>query len=148
MPGAERVVLDTSVLVSGLLFPGSAPNLALAKAQLGALLGSDVTLLELMQAMGSDGFEAYLGRRLRQELVAEFANSCVHAEIISPIYACRDARQNKFLEVAVNGHADFVVTRDRELLDLNPFRGIAILTPAAYLELKEPADWRFILKTR
>lgn len=135
MPGAERVVLDTHVIVSGLLFPGSAPGLALAKAQQRVLLACDVTLLELMQAMSRDGFEAYLGRRLRQQLVAEFSNACTNVEIVSPVRACPQFHQNQYLEVAVNGHAGILVTRDRDLLDLNPFRDIAILTPAAYLEL-------------
>jgi predicted nucleic acid-binding protein len=43
---------------------------------------------------------------------------------------------DKFLEVAVHGLADAIVTGDRDLLELNPFRGIAILTPAEYLERK------------
>jgi putative PIN family toxin of toxin-antitoxin system len=55
--------------------------------------------------------------------------------IPSPIRACRDPKDDKFLEVAVHGRADLIVTGDRDLLDLHPFRGIAILTPAAYLEL-------------
>jgi predicted nucleic acid-binding protein len=54
--------------------------------------------------------------------------------ILSPVRACRDPRDDKFLEVAVHGRADAIVTGDRDLLDLNPFRGIAILTPAEYLE--------------
>jgi hypothetical protein len=60
------------------------------------------------------------------------------AEPVDPpirIRACRDSRDDKFLEVAVHGHADLIVTGDRDLLDLHPFRGIGILTPAAYLEL-------------
>jgi predicted nucleic acid-binding protein len=36
--------------------------------------------------------------------------------------------------VAINGRTDVIVSSDRDLLDLNPFRGIAILLSAAYLE--------------
>jgi len=39
------------------------------------------------------------------------------------------------LDLAVNGNADFIITGDDHLLRLNPFRGITILTPMAYLEL-------------
>ena len=52
------------------------------------------------------------------------------------IRACRNPRDDKFLELAVHGLADAIVTGDRNLLELNPFRGIAILTPAEYLERK------------
>ena len=50
-----------------------------------------------------------------------------------PIRASRDPKDDKFLEAAVNGRADVIVTGDKDLLDLDPFRGIAIVTPAAYL---------------
>jgi predicted nucleic acid-binding protein len=49
------------------------------------------------------------------------------------VRACRDPSDDKFLEVAVNGRADLIITGDRDLLELDPFMGIAILTPAAYL---------------
>jgi putative PIN family toxin of toxin-antitoxin system len=58
----------------------------------------------------------------------------VMVDIPFPIRACRDPRDDKFLEVAVHGHADLIVTGDADLLALNPFQGIAILTPAEYLE--------------
>jgi predicted nucleic acid-binding protein len=67
--------------------------------------------------------------------------------ILSPVRACRDPRDDKFLEVAVHGRADAIVTGDRDLLDLNPFRGIAILTPAEYLEWGSPGCPPVILET-
>jgi predicted nucleic acid-binding protein len=44
-----------------------------------------------------------------------------------------DPGDDKFLEVALNGRADLIITGDRDLLALDPFMGIAIRTPAAYL---------------
>jgi uncharacterized protein len=41
---------------------------------------------------------------------------------------------DKFLEIAVNGHADVIVSGDGDLLDLDPFRGIPIITPSAFLQ--------------
>jgi predicted nucleic acid-binding protein len=67
--------------------------------------------------------------------VAEYLDACEAVAIPYPIRACRDPRDDKFLEVAVHGRADAIVTGDKDLLELNPFRGIAILTPSAYLEL-------------
>mgnify|MGYP001107555128 CR=1 FL=1 len=49
------------------------------------------------------------------------------------IAACRDPRDDKFLEVAVNGGAGYIVTGDDDLLVLDPFRGIRILTPQAFV---------------
>jgi predicted nucleic acid-binding protein len=54
-------------------------------------------------------------------------------EITEMIEACRDPKDNKVLEVAVNGQATCIVTGDEDLRILHPFRGIPILTPAEFL---------------
>jgi uncharacterized protein len=50
------------------------------------------------------------------------------------IKACRDPKDDKFLELAVNGRADLIISGDKDLLVLHPFMGIAIVMPATYLE--------------
>jgi putative PIN family toxin of toxin-antitoxin system len=135
MGESERTVLDTNVVVSGLLFHGANPSRAMLKAQEGQMLASDATLHELVEVMSRPRFDRYLERSLRQQLVAEYLDACEAVAIPYPIRACRDPRDDKFLEVAVHGRADAIVTGDKDLLELNPFRGIAILTPSAYLEL-------------
>jgi predicted nucleic acid-binding protein len=55
------------------------------------------------------------------------------------VRACRDAKDDKFLELAVNGEAQFIVTGDADLLGLHPFRGVQILTPAAFLAERQAA---------
>ena len=52
------------------------------------------------------------------------------------VHACRDPRDDKFLEVAVNGMADLIVTGDDDLLVLDPFGLTRILTPRQVIELK------------
>ncbi len=53
--------------------------------------------------------------------------------IAERVTLCRDPRDDKFLELALAGRADFLLTGAADLLALHPFRGTAILTPAAYL---------------
>ena len=50
------------------------------------------------------------------------------------IIACRDPKDDKFLEFAVNGHADLIVSGDADLLALNPFREIPIVAPATFVQ--------------
>ncbi|MGD0939364.1 MAG: putative toxin-antitoxin system toxin component, PIN family [Terracidiphilus sp.] len=136
MPDPKRLVIDTNVVLSGLLFPGSTSSRALLRAQSGEVLASDATLLELVEVMSRARFDRYVELSIRQRLVAEFANACETLQIVAPIRACRDPKDDKFLEVAVHGRAELIVTGDEDLLVLNPFRGIAILTPAQYLEME------------
>lgn len=51
------------------------------------------------------------------------------------IAVCRDPKDNKFLEVAVAGYADVIVTGDEDLWVLDPFEGIAIVQPAQFVRL-------------
>ncbi len=56
-------------------------------------------------------------------------------EITEVVTDCRDVEDNKFLELAVSGKADCIVSGDEDLLLLSPFRGISILTPGEYLNV-------------
>jgi putative PIN family toxin of toxin-antitoxin system len=51
------------------------------------------------------------------------------------INACRDPKDDKFLSLAVSGGATHLVTGDKDLLALDLFEGVRILTPHAFLEL-------------
>ena len=52
---------------------------------------------------------------------------------------CRDPKDDRILELALNGDAGVIVTGDMDLLVLNPFRGVRIVTPTEFLELQRPA---------
>ncbi len=49
------------------------------------------------------------------------------------IVACRDPTDDRFLDLAVNGRADVLVTGDLDLLVLNPFWGSPIITPRGFV---------------
>jgi len=133
MPG--RYVLDTNVVISGILFPDSVPSRALRRAQTGEILASDSTKLELITTLDRPRFDRYLEASVRRALASEYVGKCEPVAIGFPIRACRDPRDDKFLEVAVHGRADVIITGDQDLLALHPFKGIAIITPAALLEM-------------
>ena len=70
---------------------------------------------------------------VRERLVAQLEAAELVA-ITERINACRDPRDDKFLELAVTGNADLIVSGDADLLVLNPFRGIPIVAPAAFVQ--------------
>jgi len=55
-------------------------------------------------------------------------------EVDTKISACRDPKDDQFLSLAVSGGATHIMTGDKDLLVLDPFRGIRILTPHDFLE--------------
>jgi len=134
MKGLARSVLDTNVLVSAALRFDSLPRQALLKARsAGILLASDETLKEFREVLLRVKFDLQIARTLREGIIEEYARNCMLVPIPARIRACRDPRDDKFLEVAVHGRADVIVTGDDDLLALHPFRGIEILTPGDYL---------------
>jgi len=130
----ERVVIDTNVFLSGLLSATSTPARAVERAiREHEVLASKETLRELAGKLLSPKFDRYVARGRRMALLDRLAPNLVVVEIVQRIRACRDPKDDAFLEVAVNGSASLIVTGDRDLLSLHPFRGIDILSPSAYL---------------
>ena len=130
----ERIAVDTNALVSRLLLPASVPAQAVHKAVNEAtLLCSDATLGELAEVLSRQEFDPYVSIAERQQFLRLLGRVAEPVPIVHRVQVCRDPRDDKFLELAVNGAAQAIVTGDDDLLALDPFRGIEIVTPAAYL---------------
>ena len=134
----QRFVVDTNVLVSHLLLPESIPGQALRFALTrGDLLVSDSTLTELAEVINRPKFDKYITKQDRRKFFEVLSPLCIRVEIIQLIQACRDPKDDKFLEVAINGSADFILTGDTDLLELHPFHEIPIYSPSQFVEKKE-----------
>ena len=128
------MVLDTDTLVSRLLVPTSvtARAVRLAVAQ-DCVLASDATLMELADVLGRPKFDRYVTVEERHTFLRLFGRVAERVVIVHVVRACRDPRDDKFLELAANGLAEMIVTRDSDLLAQHPFRDIPVLSPAAFL---------------
>jgi len=73
----------------------------------------------------------------REEFLVAFVERALFVEPTEEVRACRDAKDDKFLELAVSGSASCIISGDDDLLVLHPFRNIAIMTPAEFLQVSE-----------
>ncbi len=96
------------------------------------LLKSAITERELFVALDRPRLAPLIRPRFRNWL-HELMAAAELVEIAGRIAACRDPKDDKFLELAVSGQPDMIVTGDADLLALDPFRDIPIITPAAFL---------------
>jgi putative PIN family toxin of toxin-antitoxin system len=128
-----RTVIDTNVAVSAVLLPRSVPRQAFDAASRGKLLVSEATVAELDDVLRRPKFDKYITEEKRLEFLAALVREAELVEVATVITACRDAKDNKFLELAVSGGATHILSGDPDLLALHPFRGIAIVTPQAFL---------------
>jgi uncharacterized protein len=130
-----RIVVDTNALVSRLLLPASVPGQAVRKAvDNGILLVSEATMNELADVLARPKFDRYISLEDRQQFLRLLGRLADFVPIVYPVHACRDPRDDKFLEVALNGKAELIVSGDADLLALHPWQGIFILSPADYLK--------------
>ena len=130
-----RVVFDNNILISAGIFFDSLPAKALLKSYKNKheVLASKLTLAELRATFLSSKFDKYISLSNRIDFCELFTD---FSSIITPtisITACRDPKDNKFLELGLSGKADCIVTGDKDLLVLHPFRGISIITPRDFL---------------
>lgn len=129
-------VVDTNVLISAALSPEGKPNRALRYViSEGTLLASNATFDEFSTRIRRPKFFRYLREEDREDYIALIRSVSRLVEPAERIRECRDPQDDKFLELAVAGHADAIVTGDEDLLVMHPFRGIAIVAPAAFLAL-------------
>ena len=130
----EFWVFDTNTLISALFNENSIPGIALKKArETGTLLISAEIASEYFTVFTRDKFEKYVTLETR---IAFIENIIANALIIEPVLkinVCRDSKDNKFLEVAFTAGATCIISGDQDLLILNPFKDIPIITPAGFL---------------
>jgi uncharacterized protein len=136
---SQRVIFDTSALVSAVLRIGSIPHRALLEAFATCdVCASAETLVELERVLDLEKFDRYLDRGLRREFVALIRRS-VHLfavknddlEAVDP--PRRDSKDDQFLALALVVEADVLVSSDEDLLVLHPWRGVAIMRPGEFL---------------
>ncbi|MDB9465140.1 putative toxin-antitoxin system toxin component, PIN family [Dolichospermum circinale CS-1225] len=137
MNNLPKYVLDTNIIVSAFLFKKSQPRQALDKARHeGNILMSEAIWQEIIDVLSRPKFEKYVTLIEREFFLDWLAESLNFIEIRDTIVACRDAKDDKLLELAVNGNAELIVSGDEDLLILNPFQEIAIVTVRQFLEME------------
>lgn len=138
----SRVVIDTNVLVSAVIFPGSIPGRALGPArQVSILLTTSELVKELHDVLARPKFDRYLSADLRDAFVAAYISEAEFVRVTERIFVrvteriiiCRDPKDDCVLEAAVCGHASVVISGDDDPLVLSPFRGVPVVTPTSYL---------------
>lgn len=133
----SRLVLGTSVLLSALLFPSGVVSWIRAEWRAGHVrpLVSRDTAGELLRVLACPKFA--LAAEERQDLLDDYLPWCETVAVPDPppsVPECRDPCDRPFLELAIAGRADALVTGDADLLALADSFAVPILAPAALRE--------------
>ncbi len=130
----KRLVFDTNSIISALILPASLSRRCLEKADKnGQLIFSKETLSELNEVLIRSKFDKYISLEDRLEAIERLEARGEIVEISSNFIDCRDPKDNKFLNLAFDGAAGCIVTGDQDLLILNPFQNIPIISASHFL---------------
>lgn len=128
-----RIVIDTNIYYSSLLYGGYPREIIILASQKYYLaVSSPEILLELRQLL--DKKSDYSFNEIN-EIVKEIEE---FSYIVTPkqkVVIVRHAADNKIIEAAISGNSDYIVTGDKDLLELKSYKGIKILNPKELLEV-------------
>ncbi|MFP4620886.1 MAG: putative toxin-antitoxin system toxin component, PIN family [Bacteroidales bacterium] len=128
-------IADTNILISAALINDTPPGISLRQAlNIGNILFSQSTMEELLVTLNKTKLKKYIKPKDRFVFINRIMRKAIFVEVNHKINECRDPKDNKFLELALSGNADCIISGDEDLLILNPFRSIPILTANEFLE--------------
>ena len=132
----RRVVIDTNVMVSALLFKGSLSKIVdhSKEGKFTPLLSKE-TFNEFKAVLEYPKFSltAQEIKAIIEEEVLPFFEIVEAPGKIGKI--CRDSDDDKFIVCAVSGAADFIVSGDRDLLDIGKYKSVKIISPSEFLKM-------------
>lgn len=130
-----KAVIDTNLFVRGLLKGKTVlPLIEALKNNKFQLMTSSALMAELIDVLTRDRLKKYFTFEDLKELLDLIDLQGKVVETTESINDCRDPKDNIVLECAVAGEVDFIVTADPDLLVLNPFRGIGIVSPHEFMQ--------------
>jgi putative PIN family toxin of toxin-antitoxin system len=128
-----RLVLDTNVLVSAILSPASISAKILNWGEdNGVILYSTATLTEVLSVLGRSKFSKYIDHDDIDGLSIRIKTVWLFVEILNQVQLCRDPKDDKFIDLALNGEASYLITGDSDLLVLNPIQNTSVIKPRTF----------------
>jgi hypothetical protein len=128
------IVFDASSVVGAALRADSIPRRALLIARDQHVIAlSGPVFGEIQEVIGRPKFARVLTEDRQAEILQLLTAAAIWVENVRSVQDCRDAKDNKYLELAEAAGADVIVSSDEDLLVLNPWRCIRILRPKEFL---------------
>lgn len=132
LPIKQRVVIDTNVLISGILW-GGRPGSVIKQYRENKFI---VLISPFILAELANFLEEYqIEKKQREIIINEFKTKSIRVIPPKKVTICRDKKDNQVLDLCLAGEADFLITGDKDLLFLKKFGDTKILKPKEFLKL-------------
>lgn len=134
-----RVVLDTNIIVSRSIKKNddSEKLFAALKNRKIALVISYSILEEIIEVLSRPRIRKFtkMGKKQIKQLASLLLGRAIVTEPHQQVTVCRDRADNKFIEAAISGRAEYIVSGDKDLLDLQTHKTIKIINLKEFVEL-------------
>jgi len=129
-----RLIIDTNLWVSFII--SNKQNLlnSLLFSENARLLFSEELIVEIKQTIVKPKLKKYFGANALEEMLSTFEPFIDLIEVKSIVTVCRDTKDNFLLALAKDGHADYLLTGDRDLLELKKFGNTMIKTVVTFID--------------
>ena len=130
-----KLVIDTNVYVSALIIPDSTIRnvVDIARNKSNTLLFSHETFGELERVFDRPRLQKRIDKRNLDDFLVQISATSTFVVPNKRVTICRDPRDNMFLELALAGNADYLITGDEDLLVLEEFQGTKIVAALEFL---------------
>jgi len=138
-----KIVLDTNIIISGLISHYSPPAQLLRAWSDGKviLLTSRLQLMELRRVFEYDHIQSRISLKQRKNILENIDAEAIVCDTLPNINVSPDTDDNVILATAIIGHADLIISGDkRHMLSLKEVEGIPILTAREALNILNLSD--------
>lgn len=123
-----RVVIDTNIWISFLIGKSLVGLADAIIANRVHVLFSDDLFSELLDVLQRPKFKKYFSSAAIEQLMVLLYEKIAWVNVVDEFTDCRDGKDNFLLNLSVSGHANYLITGDADLLVLNPFHGVEIVS--------------------
>lgn len=132
----SRIVIDTNLWISFLITKDFRKLDEIIFSKHAILVFSQELIEEFLEVARRPKFRRFFSAADIEELLETISDYADFVNVHSHIEVCRDAKDNFLLSLSLDGEADFLLTGDKDLLDLTKFGGTAIVTITEFLDDK------------
>lgn len=131
----QRVVIDTNIIVSALIFGGNSEKIVKKLINKELLAFTSPQLISELLDVLSKKFKYSERDLIITKIQLTEITKTVYPD--KEIKIARDVKDNKVIEAAVEGKCGFIITGDKDLLEIRKYKRIKILTPREFLDFIE-----------
>lgn len=134
----DRIIIDTNLWISFLIKKDFSKLDNILVSQKAILIFSEELLTEFIEVVKRPKLKKYFSKNDLQNLLNIIEDYAEYIEITSNVNECRDEKDNFLLNLAKDGKVDYLITGDKDLLELNPFGKTKIVTITGYFATTTP----------